>query len=375
VEENRMATKYQLPKKILTYVKRLELMYKGKKSKSLHEILCAASFYVREDVSYDNWDGGMTGHAIILFLPAEIMGKFDSFEEQTEITDQLTNDFRECAKSIGGEYIDSVLLELEDDADEEYSESIKPFSQPIINPDSLNIWKPGYIRLFISHRDAHKKEAAALADTLETYGVSSFVAHDNIEPMEEWQHTIRKAMQSMEIMLAFVTEDFSESFWTNQEVGFALGRGVPVIPLKLGKKAPCGFIGSLQAMPGNLTDVTDAADGLYKILAEKLGHEERLRKAAVQAFVAAADFDEAKVRFERMKKVPTMTESDVQQIVDGFPKNESLHKAFYLINKHNRLISFLENRTGKRYEIQDKSIKVFEQSPIDPPWDDDSVSF
>ena len=360
-----MNPNYQLPQKISSYTRRLEILYRNHEQKILHEIICNASIYVREGVRFDNWDGGTTSHTIILFLHEETLAKIKNFSAQKKITDQLHSDYAECSRSLIGEYIESVLLELFDENDEECRLAINPFSQPIINPDSLSIWKPGYIRLFISHRDEYKRQASDLAQNLETYGISSFVAHDNIEPMEEWQHVIRRAMQSMEIMLAFITEGFFESVWTNQEIGFAIGRGIPIIPLKLQRQDPLGFISSLQALSGDLDSPIASLDGVYAILTEKLGHEERIRKATIQAFITSNDFHETKIRFLRLQRLTTLTEADIQQIIDGFTSNEFLHEAFYLTNEYNRLINFLENRTGKKYRIEGNIIKLQEAEKDD----------
>lgn len=360
---------YLLPQKISTYMRRLEIMYRNYDQKIFHEIICNSAVYIREAVDYDNWDGGITGHAVILFVGDEILSKIGDFEAQGKITEKLQSDFSECSRPLAGEYIARVSLELFDENDPECQAAINPFTQPIINPESLSIWKPGHLRLFICHRDEHKRQATTLATYLETYGISSFVAHDNIEPLEEWQHTIRKALQTMDILLAFVTDDFFDSVWTNQEIGFAIGRGVPVIPVKFGRKDPMGFISILQAMPADLDSPLQIVDGLYKLLCEKLGHEERIRKATVQAFVSSPDFIETKIRFERLKTLPTLTEADIQQIIEGFEKNPNLHGAFYLTNEYNRFINFLENRTGKRFEMRDRRIV-----PVDEP-SDDNVPF
>ena len=50
-------------------------------------------------------------------------------------------------------------------------------------------------------------------------------------------------------MCALLTEGFHESNWTDQEVGFALARGILVIPVKY-ESAPYGFMGRIQAQPG-----------------------------------------------------------------------------------------------------------------------------
>ncbi len=276
----------------------------------------------------------------------------------------------ECCRAIPNEYVEGISIELRDDNDGDCKQAVNPFTQPIINPESLDIWKPGHIRLFISHRDEHKKKASELAAALEGYGVSSFVAHDTIEPMEKWQSVIQKAMLSAEIMLAFITDDFFDSCWTNQEIGFALGRGIPVVSLRMQKTAPRGFINEVQAMPADLEAPEDAVEGLYKILAEKLGQEERLRRATLQAFLSSNDWGETEKRFKRLKTLDTLTDADIQKIIDAFPKNEALYKCWYLTHpKNNRLLSFLENRTGKKYVVENNHIKLdLSQEDMDIPF-------
>ena len=38
---------------------------------------------------------------------------------------------------------------------------------------------------------------------------------------------------SMDVLLALITKDFDKSNWTAQEIGFVLGRNVPVVQLKM----------------------------------------------------------------------------------------------------------------------------------------------
>jgi len=51
----------------------------------------------------------------------------------------------------------------------------------------------------------------------------------------------------MDAFVALLTEEFHDSDWTDQEVGFALGRTVPVIAVKLDMDS-YGFIGKFQAV-------------------------------------------------------------------------------------------------------------------------------
>lgn len=97
------------------------------------------------------------------------------------------------------------------------------------------IWQDDGYRLFLSHKADVKKEVTKVKEQLGIYGVSAFVAHTSIKPTLAWQSEIESALYSMDALVALMTKGFHESYWTDQEVGFALGRHVPVIPVKLGR--------------------------------------------------------------------------------------------------------------------------------------------
>jgi hypothetical protein len=89
-------------------------------------------------------------------------------------------------------------------------------------------WRKGMFRLFISHLATHKKWAGELQDALLAYGISGFVAHSDIEPTMEWQDQIETALSTCDALVALLHDKFHESKWTDQEIGFAMGRAVPV---------------------------------------------------------------------------------------------------------------------------------------------------
>ncbi len=77
----------------------------------------------------------------------------------------------------------------------------------------------------------------------------------------------------MEIMLAFVTDDLHESIWTNQEIGFALGRNIPIVSLKVENKDPDGFIGKQQALKCDYENVEAAAPKIYLLIRDTPSEE------------------------------------------------------------------------------------------------------
>lgn len=351
-----MSGKHYLPSKIGTYFKRLDLEYVRSNRSLLREIINAAHVVVVEETFYDNWNGGTWGHDAILFLPPEIIGQM-GFDEQKQIAQELLTDLNDCARSVSNESFNAVHLELADESDPEFQRAVRLSKQTTTNPDTLSIWTPGHLRLFISHRDTHKAKARELGDALASYGISAFVAHDTIEPMTTWQREIEKGLETMEVMLAFITDDFHGSFWTNQEVGYALGKGVPVIPVKFERKDPQGFIGTTQALKGDLDDPGASAPAIYKVLVEKLGQRGRLQQTLISAFASTPNWDEARRRFDRMDEaITTLTDDEVEAIQLAYSSNDQLYGAIYLNNKYDRLVDFMKRCTGKEFVIKGRKL-------------------
>lgn len=53
-----------------------------------------------------------------------------------------------------------------------------------------------------------------------------------------------------------------------------------------------------------------------------------------------------------------LTESQLQQIIDGFAKNSQLYGAGHLTSKYRRLKRYLEEVTGREIEIGRRVVKV-----------------
>lgn len=66
-------------------------------------------------------------------------------------------------------------------------------------------WLPNYFRLFLSHLSSYKEKTAQLQEALKPFGISSFVAHSDIEPTAEWQNEIEFALLSMDAVAAILT--------------------------------------------------------------------------------------------------------------------------------------------------------------------------
>ena len=97
------------------------------------------------------------------------------------------------------------------------------------------------------------------------YHIDSFVAHEDINPTLSWQTEIERALNVMDAFLAIHTVGFSNSVWTQQEVGFAVGKRVKIISVKMGED-PKGFISKKQALPRKDRNADEIASEVNRLL-------------------------------------------------------------------------------------------------------------
>lgn len=134
-----------------------------------------------------------------------------------------------------------------------------------------NVWGDDYRRrklVFLSHSACYSGNAAGVKAGLEQLGLSCFLAHQDATPSLEWQEEISKALNTMDIFVGLVTDDFHRGGWIDQEVGRAVQRQVFRVFAKLGDQDPLGMVAREQAL---LTDWGSAADAIF-------GHLRRLGK-------------------------------------------------------------------------------------------------
>jgi len=155
-----------------------------------------------------------------------------------------------------------------------------------------NIWSHNKIRLFISHRDQYKVDVKNLSNELAIHGISGFVAHESIPEQSFWRTEILKALRSMDACLCYITDDFFDSIWTNQEIGYALAKGVPIYLYRVNKTDPKGFLSDIQA-------IKTGQVGLLACIKKDFSNNSNFKNSFVQNFIAARDgsFDRAKERF------------------------------------------------------------------------------
>lgn len=322
---------FVLPKQLEKLLAMASLYFHKHAKELLHRLVVNAKCRLQEGYDYDNWHGGQHGHALYMRLPASLY--FEVVDGQSELAFEIVQTLNRL-HTVEDEHISCVFFEAEEDpAIEHWREQsgVLIHASPMTSVRRVEeldrIWKPGLLRLFLSHKASFKQEAAELKRCLLDAGVSAFVAHDDIEPTREWQAEIERALLSMDALATLLTPDFHDSSWTDQEVGVAIGRVVPIVPVRLGTD-PYGFFGKYQAMSGLGKVPYAIADELFDLLLTQEQLRPKLTDALVQQFAASSSYEEANRRMELIARLESASPEQVRKIEQANQENSQVYRAY-----------------------------------------------
>jgi hypothetical protein len=311
---------FELPRNIDRHLAALSKLYAQEGERQKQEIIVNAQVRVHEEWSRDNWNGGTYGHALYLTLPESLY--LASARVKDELQTEIKNDLNKI-HNVQNEFIEEVFLEMvvEEDQDWRRDSGLLQVGKRDTPPETTRrIWGDSGYRVFLSHNSEIKKETAKLKAQLTLFGISCFVAHEDIDPTREWQDEIESALHSMDAFLALMTEGFHDSLWTDQEVGFALGHGVPIVAVKLGKN-PYGFIGKFQALT---CDWGNASKEIVKLLIK----HPRMLDAYIDAVRKCSRYDDGNTLAELLPYIERLTERQAQQMVAAFNENTQVRESY-----------------------------------------------
>jgi len=269
-----------------------------------------------DEINYDNWNGGTSTWALRLEVPVPLYAAVEL---------RLTTVEKEILAKLS--YLDR--LHPNDSVGEV---SVTPINAgaPALGqrmaPSEIEVrrlWPEGRFRLFLSHLAKHKADVSKLKDELELFGIAAFVAHEAIQPSLEWQREIELALRSMHGLLALITPDFHASSWTDQEIGWALGRGVLVVPVRLGAD-PYGFAGKVQGISGSLDLPKALAKAVFETLLANSQTHGDVRRALSKAFCESGSFNQSIQLRDYIPNIDDFTDEEKTAMRDACESNNQL---------------------------------------------------
>lgn len=223
-------------------------------------------------------------------------------------------------------------------------------------------WGSLPVSLFLSHHHDQRFEVGEVKRILSTrYGIDAFVAHDDIHPSKQWREVIKAGLTTCHALAAFLHPNFHGSQWCDQEVRWAMGRGVPIIPIRCdGAERRDGFMEERQ-------DLTFVAGGEWQIarqLLEIIIADPRTNgvgvKALAEAFVNSGSYDSTRWLWTLLEHQPHIDSEQLRRLEYAIASNRQVYEAVLGEDTIPDLLNGLIDRSEPPESGSDR--------PYDPPF-------
>ena len=233
------------------------------------------------------------------------------------------------------------------------------------------MWEEERFRLFLSFVSEHASFAMNLKRALSYWGIDAFISHEDIEPDDEWQMVIESALDSCHALAAILTPAYHESSWTDQEVGWAKGRGVPVISLRLGLD-PYGFIGKRQAIRLNRSLLEQAHPNLVpacKQIVDALWKQDSclrfLQEAMVLELAASESWDQTRMLLPYVEKCQKPADTVIERLERAMEDNNQIYDALASPISSNRSLLPRFEALIERWRPHQPSLQDWDDLPFE----------
>jgi hypothetical protein len=277
--------------------------------------------HISEDLanrwSYSNINSYLAQYKIKLKNPSEYPSRYD----------YCLDVLQDVSEQIILEMVSELKIKYQFQSDKiEYSEG------------ELKFWKSGHFKLFVSHISSFKENVSHLKIALEPFGISSFVAHEDIEPTKEWMIEIEKALASMDAMLALLLPGFHESNWTDQEIGIAIGKQKLIIPITK-ELDPYGFLGKYQGFKANGKKIGEVASTIFNILCSHDKTKNQILNVITDLFLIANRKEDATQRLSIIENAQYYSKEFAEKLAERVKDNRIIIDDPEILNRVNVLLS------------------------------------
>ena len=180
--------------------------------------------------------------------------------------------------------------------------------------------------IFLSFISAHGEYATDLKTRLERLGFDAFLSHIDTESNTIWQENIERALDACDALIALLTPGYNASVWTDQEVGWAYGRRVPVIGVRLGID-PYGFIGRLQGVTGESAD--EVVGGVIAALKRDERSKQKVDRSLAFALETSPSYAATRAIFPHIEKIESWDNDLLDSVERALKENPNVYDAHY----------------------------------------------
>ncbi len=200
--------------------------------------------------------------------------------------------------------------------------------------NSKNTFTELPIKLFVSHLTGNRSFVSKVCSKLRSYGIATFVAHQDIEPASEWPLEIESALNECNVLAVFLTKGVHESKWVDHETAFAYARAIPIIPISFGV-LPYGIIERIQAhdianeIPNpdrDLQAVDKTVTAILQTLTVNSKTAALMQPSFIKSLRLSKSFDQTRSIWSRIKKERIWDEEALSDLKTAQEENFQVSK-------------------------------------------------
>lgn len=204
-------------------------------------------------------------------------------------------------------------------------EDALPATDPTASP-----WTGRGLNVFISHISAQKIWVSELKQAIGAWGLEGFVAHEDIEPSRHWRGVIQTALSTCHACVVLLHDGFHQSQWCDQEIGWAMSREIPVVPVDLTSTSQQhGFLAEVQFIKGRGRRTDELADCIWHALHSDSRTMALAQNSLVEALVNSWSYNRTRQLWERIAALPTLTGEQLRRLEYAAITNGQVRDANY----------------------------------------------
>lgn len=186
--------------------------------------------------------------------------------------------------------------------------------------------EPEPLFIFASHLDLQKKFLGEVEQELSRNGVALFVAHDSIPMDADWSAEIVNALRGCHAGAAFIHDGFKKSAYCQQEVGWLLGRDVPMARLLLGE-TPVALLSQKQGLQMAGWTAGEVATRLLQWAEGNAVLKGHLATSCANALMRSGNFRSTDILYQRMLRLGPLTRGQCQSLIEAAEQNDQVYRA------------------------------------------------
>lgn len=184
------------------------------------------------------------------------------------------------------------------------------------------------IKIFLSHSDKDKKIASELKSKLSKYGLSVFLAHEDIEGGSDWVSKLYEEIQKSKVFIMLLTKNYHPSKYTDQETGIAINYKKIILPICIDDTRPYGFASSKQAVVCSLPFEDSIVEKIVNISKMKLVSSSSDLDKLILKLINSGSYTESATIAAQLQKYDDFSESQLRQLAFSALNNPQVYYSY-----------------------------------------------